>query len=347
LIRSLRRSKNENNGNVAIISLHKLGDTIFTIPAIKEIQKRENNKITIVCFPESIPIFNIDLSSVDYCEIDHRLFSFNGRFAKHKARKLLEDTKPEIIYDVTGVITSATLIFNSRAKKIIGINSELFKTIYDHYSPVRKTPHLIDMYLDAVHSKEEFGYSRQILNFEKQNGAMNRILIHPFAGWRAKEWSFNNFIKLALKLKAKYNVCLLAPRQQISSDIIKEIKHSDLSFEQPDSMQELIRQIRNSSVFVGNDSGPVYIASLLGKHTFTIFGPTNPDYSASIGDHHEFISKSLKCSPSSNNQYCYTNAGRSGCPAFQCMDLLEIDEVYENLVKFLVVNDINKRLQVN
>lgn len=342
VIRYLMRTKIAGTGNVVVVSLHKFGDTVFTIPAIKEIQKIESNEITIVCFPESIPIYSIDLSSVNYCKIEHGYFSFNGRYAKRKARKLLEGTKPEIIYDITGVITSATLIFNSRARKIIGMNSELFKTIYDYYSPVRKAPHLIEMYLDAVHSKEEFENNRQILNFNNRNCVIDRVLIHPFAGWQAKEWNLNKFIQLALRLKSEYNVCLLAPRQQISSDIVKEFKHNDLSFEQPESIQELIRQISNSSVFVGNDSGPVYVASLLGKHTLTIFGPTNPDYSASIGDHHEYINITLKCSPSGNNQYCFTNAGRRGCPAFQCMDLLGVDEVYNNLVTFLDDNGIEK-----
>ncbi len=43
------------------------------------------------------------------------------------------------------------------------------------------------MYLDAVHSKEEFEKNRQILNFNNRNCVIDRDLIHPFAGWQAKE----------------------------------------------------------------------------------------------------------------------------------------------------------------
>ena len=65
-------------------------------------------------------------------------------------RKLLESLKPELIFDLTGTITSASLIVSSKAKKIIGHNSKYYRAVYDHFTPIRNTPHLIDRYLDVV-----------------------------------------------------------------------------------------------------------------------------------------------------------------------------------------------------
>jgi len=70
-VRMLSGIGSKDGSSTAIISLQKLGDTVFTIPAIKEIQKIDSNEITIVYFPESIPIYSIDLSSVNYCKIEH------------------------------------------------------------------------------------------------------------------------------------------------------------------------------------------------------------------------------------------------------------------------------------
>ncbi|MCZ6701456.1 MAG: hypothetical protein O6940_00275, partial [Ignavibacteria bacterium] len=76
-------------------------------------------------------------------------------------------------------------------------------------------------------------------------------------------------------------------------------------------------------------------ANMLGKPTFTIYGPTNPDYSIPYGDDHDFIIKSIHCSPEKNKQYCFTHAGMVGCPAFKCMETMGVEEVYNKLLPFV------------
>jgi ADP-heptose:LPS heptosyltransferase len=335
IFRYFSKLRGDFSGNVIIIALHKLGDAVFTIAAILEIQKNYNKKIIIFCYPEVVPIYKLGLNNVDFCEVEHRHFYFNDRYANRKARKLLEKTKPEIIFDLTGVMTSATLIFNSRAKEIIGMNREHFKSIYDYYSHRRSKPHLIDTYLDAVSSKIPIPDTSRLINLPRKTNPNGKILIHPFAGWKAKEWNLNKFIELAYRLKDEYKVCLILPDKKISNDIINVIESKGIPFVQTISIQDLVDKIRECSVFIGNDSGPVYIAAFLGKPTFTIYGPTNPDFSLMPGEHHTFMHKKLKCSPGKHKQYCFTNAGQSGCPAFLCMDLLELNVVYNNVYDFL------------
>ncbi len=74
---------------------------------------------------------------------------------------------------------------------------------------------------------------------------------------------------------------------------------------------------------------------MLGNPTVTIYGPTNPDYSFPFGDNHKYINKTIHCSPEKNKQYCNTHAGLVGCPAFKCMELLDVDEVYNRLLPFV------------
>jgi heptosyltransferase-2 len=81
---------------------------------------------------------------------------------------------------------------------------------------------------------------------------------------------------------------------------------------------------------ISNDSGPLYIASLMGKPTFTIYGPTNPLFHLPLGSKHNYIRHLISCSPAETEKYCFTNAGRDGCPSFECMNQLKVDEVYEN-----------------
>ncbi len=347
LIRFITRKRQIRSGNVVIIALHKLGDTVFTIPSIIELQKQIQKRIIIVCFPDSVPIYNLALSDVDFCILGYKHFYFSNRFATGKARAKLNSVSPEIIYDLTGVVTSASLIFNSRATEIIGMNSEIFKSIYDRYSSVREKPHLVDMYLDAICSSDEVKDKYQIRGFALKLSSNEKVLIHPGAGWEAKKWGQKKFIDLAIKLNDEYDISLIAKINEFNPEVINEMNGKGMQVLQTGSINDLIHTIEDSSVVIGNDSGPVYIASLLGKATYTIFGPTNPAFSASIGEHHTYITKNVKCSPSGSNQYCFTNAGRKGCPAFQCMNLLEVDEVYNNIITFLEATGINKSLKLN
>jgi heptosyltransferase-2 len=95
----------------------------------------------------------------------------------------------------------------------------------------------------------------------------------------------------------------------------------------------------NNDLIVSNDTRIIYIASLLGKPTFTIYGPTNPEYSLPFGKYHRFIQKKIVCSPKPGEQYCYLEAGKK-CPSFECMNQLTVEEVYEKLSNFIFeIND--------
>ncbi len=140
---------------------------------------------------------------------------------------------------------------------------------------------------------------------------------------------------LTEKLSLEYNVEIIAPIHSIGHKEKQEAEKRKISITETSSIDELIEQTRDCSVFIGNDSGPLYIANMLGKPTFTIYGPTNPDYSVPFGDNHKYIINTIHCSPEKNKQYCHTVAGLLGCPAFKCMESLELDEVYNKLLPFV------------
>ena len=111
-VRFLMKKSRSVNENITIISLHRLGDTLFTIPAILEIQRHYPNKtLNIVCFPEAEHIYNLSLQNVNFCFLKREDFIWNERLAGRRAKKLLKDLKPDIIFDLTGWLISASLIF--------------------------------------------------------------------------------------------------------------------------------------------------------------------------------------------------------------------------------------------
>lgn len=340
--RKLIKPLTENTGNVVIIALHKLGDTVFTIPAIRELQKKfQNSNITILCYPEVISIYKQGLTDVNFCDIEHKHFYFNGRCANSKARKKLKATRPEIIIDITGVMTSATLIFNSRANEIMGFNREHFKSIYTHYSPKKEIPHLSKMYLTAI--QQYISISDYITGngFPIQSNPTGSILIQPFAGWKAKEWNFNKFVALGKHLAETYKIDFIIPGNMKNSSEAIAIHDEGLNIIETFTTDDLISKLKEASLLIANDSGPIYIAGLLGIPTFTIFGPTNPLFHNLGGKYHRFIQKKLYCSPLENEKQCFTNGGRVGCPSFECMHQLRLNEVKNKVEQFIIELKLN------
>jgi heptosyltransferase-2 len=311
--------------------LHRLGDTIFTIPAIKEVQKHFNNKIIIACYPESIPIYKLAFKDIHFCELEHHDFYFNERLAKFKARNKLKLLRPQVIIDLNGSMSTASLLFSLRAKKIIGMNRIQFKAIYDHFAKVRQSPQLIDIYLDVISSIIQIPDRNKLKKIYRSTYPQGKILIHPFATWREKEWKMKKFIELALKLKKDYTVNFISTPGKLYTDVLDEIRKDGLDVIETRSVDDLIKNIRECSFFIGNDSGPVNIANFLGRPTFTIYGATNPDFTATSQEHQLYIQKKLGCSASSNQKFCLVGGAVFICPGIQCMNLLSPDEVYSQL----------------
>lgn len=343
IIRKLSKLVQSNSNCVVILSFHKLGDTIFTIPAIKEILKNYKQNVYVFCFPESKEIFREELADISYVAINKDYFYMNERIANKKIRVMLRQINPKIIFDLTSSIKSASVLFNSKAEEIIGSNDEHFRAIYTHFVPMRKTPHIIDNYLDVINARVPVEEKYKLKVFKNNIGSTNEILIHLLAGWKAKEWKLIKYIELAEKMNLGYNICLVAQSNSLTKDVINEIHDKGLRFVAIKTVNELIKIIKGCAVFIGNDSGPLHLASMLGKPTLTIFGPTNPEFHLPRGDHHKFCKVEIRCSPRNEEKMCFTNGGRFGCPSFECMNQLPIEKVMLELSRSLLELNINKK----
>jgi ADP-heptose:LPS heptosyltransferase len=337
-----------NNEVVAIIAFHKLGDTVFTIPAIRVLfRKMKDRKIIIFCFPESRSIYNKAFPEIETEIIYHNEFRFEGRIAKHSGKMKIRKYKPQIIFDLTGTIQSASMIFNIRAREIIGINKEYFKHIYDVFTPIRNIPHMIDIYLDAIKDKIQIGDRENIKTFPARLSSNNGgLLFHPLAGWASKEWGIDKYVDLILELK-DYDRTLIISGYNYDKSQINLLLNDGVKLIETNDIDSLMEIIESHSVFIGNDSGPANISSLLGVPTFIVYGSTNPVFHLPYGKYHEYIQKKIWCTPNENDKLCYTDGGKRGCPSFECMKQLTVEEVKIKLVKFLITLDITKHDKVS
>lgn len=333
--------KNSDKENIVVIALHRLGDSVFTIPALRNIVNYHGDKIYLICFPETEPIFRIAFNSLNYIHIEHNDIHFDNRIAGRKAKKILKSLRPSTIYDLTGTIVSATLLFGSSAKNIIGINEPFYKAIYSKYNEIRKEPHLMDKYIDAI--KNILPVTVTSYYNGENNLSGKYILIHPFTSLEEKEWGLKKYISLAEHLNSIYKCVIVAPSNKIPADIVSELNQKKIDFIETKSVSELIELMKLCSIFIGNDSGPTNIANLLGKPTFTIYGPTNPDFHKPKEGLNDFIIKKRICSPNFDEKMCFTQTKLKGCPAFECMNNLTLDEVKLKVMNFITSVENHKQ----
>ena len=320
-----------NSPGIAVIALHKLGDTVFTVPAIKALQNEFGKNITIVCYEDSKKIYMLAFVDLHYLILSKEDFNFNGRIANIITRKKVKDLMAGTIVDLTGAINSASIIFNNRASKIAGFNEKYFKAIYTDYIPARKIPHQMDMYLDAAKLVVKAAEVESLKYFGKSLNPEGDILIHPFAGWKAKEWSFNKFVDLSLCLN-KYHPCkLIIPKERSDEETISILNGRNISFIISKDITQFIEIIKQASIIIGCDSGAVNIASLLGKPTFIIYGPTNPKFHLPYGDQHDYIYKENEFSPKPDEKFGAGDAGRKS-PGYDFMSSISVDEVYLKVI---------------
>ncbi|HSW54162.1 MAG TPA: glycosyltransferase family 9 protein [Ignavibacteriaceae bacterium] len=335
IVRLLCKLFTYNDGNVLVVSLHRLGDSVFTIPAIMEIYKQFGKKTHILCFPESVPIYGLAFNDINIYALKRDKFYFGGRIAKASAKRKLKSLNPSTILDITGSMMSASLIFNIRANRIIGTNGKQFRTIYDQFVEFRKEPQLVDIYLDAITPLIKISDRTESKKQKEPSNPLGRILIHPFAGWKEKEWNLKSYITLAGRLNENYSVSLITQNNQLSADVINEIDNLNIHLIRTNSVDELIQSTKECSLFIGNDSGPVNIANFLGKPTFTIYGATNLDYTVAKTSHQVFTQRVLKCSALQNEKFCIIGGEIYNCSGIQCMNLLSVDEVYDNVTPLI------------
>lgn len=331
--------KNKGTDVVAIFAFHFIGDTVSTIPAVELIkQKFGNDRIYIFCYEGSEAIFKIKYPALNYKtfrsnKIDLGREKFNLKFLR--LLKYLRELNPSVVFDITSSFKTSILALLSGANERAGFGNAYLESFFTHFVKRNVDQHVSNYYLNTVKNyfKDFTAVNNKIVsaNYNPES----RIIINPFAGWRAKEWGLNNFLMLAEVLKKKYNVAVLAEKTLIDNETEIELNRKGINLILSDSISHMIEILRECSLLISNDTGPILVAGLLGKPTFSIYGPTNPLFHKFQGMNQKTYHENIKCSPGVDKKMCFTLGGRVGCPSAECMKFLKFDSVFNEVSLFI------------
>jgi ADP-heptose:LPS heptosyltransferase len=282
---------------------------------------------------------------IDYFDIKSRL-----KFASE-----LRTRKFDLIVDLVGTFGTNIYSFLSGAPLRFGFDMHGFGFLLTKSTPLGQGRHLKQNYLDVIRTAGIIPKNDDLemeLSFSEKKFAerftMDHNLssddflvgIHPGAGWATKRWPPANFGQLANLLveESDARIVLLGNKdeEKLVKEIVSQMKTEPIIMFGKLSLREMAAVISRCHLFLGNDTGPTYIAEALNIPVGVFFGSTNPVYSASMGTRCVVIKKMVKCSPVDLHQYCFDEPGvPCRLRTHQCMNSISAQEAFEAIRSIL------------
>ncbi|HPI37623.1 MAG TPA: glycosyltransferase family 9 protein [Ignavibacteriaceae bacterium] len=175
----------------------------------------------------------------------------------------------------------------------------------------------------------------KVLRENKIDNSKPVIIVHPGSGGSAVDLpvaSFKELINLLSTLDVQ--IVLTGDRRERAICEELQVNSSVKNLAGEFNLGELISLIKRADIFVSNSTGPLHIAAALNKHVVA------------------FFPKILACSskrwgPYTENKSIYvpqidcSNCTREQCESLNCMNSINIDEVFANIKKYFKLPETN------
>ncbi len=158
------------------------------------------------------------------------------------------------------------------------------------------------------------------------------VVLNPATAWETKCWPPEYFMQLGNYLlhEKKIKILLTGANADIplNSRIRAGINGSTIDIAGKTGIKDLAAIIQKCSLFITGDTGPLHIAAAVGTPTLSLFGPTDRQVNAPLGDQHASFLSSVPC----------RECRKRKCNHFICMARIEPLEVYQEATKLLQKN---------
>ncbi len=273
----------------------------------------------------------------------HRGNVFSRAWAYCKFMRKIQQLSPDLAIDIEGGSTSATLTKISGA----GIRLSKFRPgrpeVYTHKAKCPVEPHKVFDYAaiaeaaGATVNQEMFCFPSE----KNKKGKVDRLLleagiefteqlvaIHPGAGRLQKLWPVSGFVEVVDWLTARgcKVVFVGGPAEVTRAEaIMARLARPAVSFAGLLSLGELFPLLERSSVFLGNDSGPMHMAAAVGTPVVAMFSYADDKEWGPRSDHFVVLRGQDVCVP------CI----KKKCTDPRCINRLEPEPVKAALASFL------------
>lgn len=161
-----------------------------------------------------------------------------------------------------------------------------------------------------------------ILRQSGLNGRHPRIAVHPGGYYPSQRWPVNSFVEFIRAVHERYaavSVLLGGPSETGILDRIAQSAGRAAVRAPVSDIRRLAAYLACCDFFVGNNSGPLHLASAVGLPTVSTLGPTDPVRFSPRGEGHRVLRlENLPCSPCT----------RGRCGPHDCLEGIGAEQVF-------------------
>ena len=246
---------------IAVLAAGGLGDALLMMIAAHQLAKNGDD---VTLFHDSYPQF----SALFDTEVRFRKYPKDVGYFKEYDLVILENDHSARAYALFAHKTAMKELFVifPKPSRVNIENSYLFDP---NLSFVANLKLALKRYIDTPTSENGF------IQLDHYRRYPNRVVIHPASGETKRNWDLNKYLSVATILKKRGfdPVFTVSPQDAKLFSEIEKKGHTIITFE---SLKALAQYYRESGYFIGNDSGPGHLASLVGLPTLTI--SSNPKH---------------------------------------------------------------------
>jgi len=275
-----------------------MGNLVVSVPAIQALQEFYHDKTFCLVVDSAYSEIVENLSGVDqlmyYPRQQLRSSSIiNQSVCFLKFIRQLRCVKPDIAIDLEGRELSSTLSFLSGAPLRVGSATARRSFFYNRKARLRSGSHRVFTYFDIAStagvecrleeyylktSKEKVHSLKGLLLNKGISVERPIACIHSGAGKQYKQWNSTKFIHIADWLVDKeFQVVFIGSKEESDKNeiLISRMKNNAFNLSGTLSLGELMSLFEISSIYIGNDSGPMHIAAAMKTPIVALFGAAN------------------------------------------------------------------------
>lgn len=272
---------------LTVLKVNQLGDNVIFLPVVQWLQRLlPDTQMTIVTSPVAAPLYERCTPGVRVLTADTKIFngSWKHPFKLLEFHRLIRASNPDacLLANDQGNVAHL-LAWTSSAKIRVGPRESKCKlrSLLSHQVPLNVTdPVAVQNWCLAKGLLESLGINSTAMPAEppapdiSAMGITSRpdqpfVLIHPGASREYKRWPLERFVELANLLAASIEVRFFTQGDAAEQKLCPAVRRI-----KPGALDDFFTLMKQASLFIGNNSGPMNIASVCEVPGLIFNGPS-------------------------------------------------------------------------
>ena len=280
---------------VLLVRLRSIGDTVLSTPSLFALKRfLPQAEIDILVEDWVAPVLAEHPHVDNVVVLDRR----GGFPARARVARQIRSAGYDVVYNLHGGTTATFLTRATGARHRVGFKSYQYAQLHNHQAPPSSLlwgepkTHSVKQQLAllgwtgvpvsdrprthlAVTDEATASINRQLTQADLHEDRP-LALIHPAAAFATKQWSTENFARVAefVTKRGFAPVAIAGPNEsEIITTLVNAASVPIASLDL--SLPEVTALAARSQIFIGNDSGIAHIAAAVGTPSVVIFGSSN------------------------------------------------------------------------